>query len=175
MIFKQIDKILAGEKTQTRRVVKDSEFGIRDQWVRSHTKDDVADPRLKWRVGCCYAVVPKRGEAGVWISPNGKWQQPVTYTYDMEWDDDVRHDARGWMKEKGWRPAQIRITGIHMEFLQDITEADARAEGVASVEEYRTLWESINGKNKATRWDANPEVWVLSFELVGAAGEGSRQ
>lgn len=35
-----------------------------------------------------------------------------------------------------------------------------------SVEEYRTLWESINGKTKGARWADNPLVWVLVFEVV---------
>lgn len=61
---------------------------------------------------------------------------------------------------------RIRLTSIRKEQLQDITDADAKAEGVQSVEEYRALWESINGKTPGARWADNPMVWVLTFDLV---------
>lgn len=61
---------------------------------------------------------------------------------------------------------RILLTVIRMEGLHNITEADAIAEGVASVEEYKALWNSINGKTKGARWDDNPMCWVLEFELV---------
>jgi hypothetical protein len=74
-----------------------------------------------------------------------------------------------------------------VERLQDISEADARAEGIeglnyhgqfwrdyslsdseastnpmleSAIESYRTLWESING---AGSWSANQWVWVVEF------------
>jgi hypothetical protein len=70
------------------------------------------------------------------------------------------------LTERGFQPLLIFITNIHHEPLQSITEADARAEGVESVEAYRELWESINGKTKGARWDDNPFVYVLSFEVI---------
>lgn len=74
-----------------------------------------------------------------------------------------------------------RITGIRVERLQDISEADAIAEGVeyyfaglfkdylqpgeiginCPIASYRSLWESINGPGS---WDANPWVWVIETE-----------
>lgn len=60
---------------------------------------------------------------------------------------------------------RIVINRIDQERLQDITEADARAEGVGSVAEYQTLWETIN-KTPGTRWDDNPLVWVYSFSYI---------
>lgn len=74
----------------------------------------------------------------------------------------------------------LEITAVRVERLQDISEADARAEGCTGhwVEEapaadqarfdYRELWEQINGPGS---WDANPWVWVVSFKRVkgGAA------
>jgi hypothetical protein len=77
----------------------------------------------------------------------------------------------------------LELTGMRVERLQDISEADAIAEGIERhrgnwrcytdanagvacrfpVNSYRTLWESING---AGSWDANPWVWVLEFKRL---------
>jgi len=84
----------------------------------------------------------------------------------------------------------LDITGVRVERLQDISEVDAIAEGVAAVssggvtlftttgvncfqtakDAYAALWESINGPGS---WDANPWVWVVSFKrAAGNGGEG---
>lgn len=84
----------------------------------------------------------------------------------------------------------LEITDVRVERLQDISEADAIAEGIDGAfveggrywrnyslsdaeamcapmlnfptESYRTLWESINGPGS---WDANPWVWVIEFKM----------
>lgn len=61
---------------------------------------------------------------------------------------------------------RVVISSIRREYLQDIDEADAKAEGVNSVEEYRALWQSINGKTKGARWEDNPLVFVITFGMV---------
>lgn len=142
MIFKQIDAIRRGVKTQTRREVKAG-----DTFRENHLCKIVGvyrSGRLLWKVGGVYAIVPKRGMKGI---------------------------------------GKIRILEIRRERLQDISEADAIAEGVefeapfysvfvggkrlvfgvSAVEAYRELWESINGRGS---WDKNPYVWVICFEVV---------
>jgi hypothetical protein len=70
----------------------------------------------------------------------------------------------------------LEITGVRVERLKDISEADAKAEGVSAsalVEmkdgspcysaEYRDLWERINGIGS---WEKNPWVWVIEFKQV---------
>ena len=79
----------------------------------------------------------------------------------------------------------LEITGIRVERLQDISEADAIAEGCEmdgnfpkqqpdpsgigevgwddAVEWYSWLWESINGPGS---WDKNPWVWVIEFRRL---------
>lgn len=71
----------------------------------------------------------------------------------------------------------LEVTDVRVERAQDISEADAQAEGVkvdgnghavrddvVNVGGARTafaeLWESING---AGSWAANPWVWVVEF------------
>lgn len=130
MIFRQVDDILSGRKRKTRRVKKNTETCWRRSLFDNSCLAVAVNGRIKWQVGKSYAIVPKRGAAGI-----GR---------------------------------KIRLTAIRCERLHDITEEDAIEEGVASVEEYKALWESINGRTKGARWADNPEVWVLEFELVKA-------
>ena len=72
----------------------------------------------------------------------------------------------------------LEITGVRVERLNSITRSDAMAEGcqgmagdgeencVLPEEEYRDLWNRINGPKS---WDANPWVWVLEFKRVEAS------
>ena len=91
-------------------------------------------------------------------------------------------------KELGWRPSihmprwasriLLEVTDVRVERLQDISEADAVAEGVRNSlhlpggrfakENFEHLWWTINGDGS---WDANPWVWVVEFKRVegGAA------
>jgi hypothetical protein len=78
----------------------------------------------------------------------------------------------------------LQIKSIRVERLQDINEADAKAEGVSidkagfykdylgayKVNPYanpyysfKTLWKLINGMES---WDANPWVWVIEFQRI---------
>jgi hypothetical protein len=74
----------------------------------------------------------------------------------------------------------LEITRVRVQRLQDISEMDARAEGVdydpgeggtfwvpdcgcasdSAVGAFRLLWESINGDGS---WAADPWVWVVEF------------
>ncbi len=72
----------------------------------------------------------------------------------------------------------LEVTAVRVERLQQISEADAIAEGCSVVgnaearnielprEQFATLWKSINGPKS---WDANPWVWVVEFERVLSA------
>lgn len=51
------------------------------------------------------------------------------------------------------------ITGTRLERAQEISEDDARAEGI-SKNIFPALWNSIYGQGA---WDRNPFVWVISF------------
>jgi hypothetical protein len=73
----------------------------------------------------------------------------------------------------------LEVLSVRTERLQDISEADAMAEGIhqsaeravenldypghSPQETYRELFESING---AGSWDANPWVWVIEFRRI---------
>lgn len=168
MIFQQILEILRGQKTQTRRVALPgpSEFG-EHKYEFLDTRNGVPTVlcgrrghqlRIKWQVGRTYAVINKRGLPAVW------WTQDEYGDYIWLNGRIIRNKPS--RQREHFRQMRIRVTGIRKDRLQDITEADAFAEGVASVEEYKALWDSINGKTKGARWSDNPEVWVITFELV---------
>lgn len=80
----------------------------------------------------------------------------------------------------------LQITDIRVERLNEISEEDAKAEGVKThhtklgityydyttgyfnglldaKESFQTLWQSINGPDS---WQANPFVWVISFKKI---------
>ena len=79
-----------------------------------------------------------------------------------------------------WRPSQLMprwacrlvlpLVSVRVERVQDITEEDAKAEGVERIsscktarDSFRALWISIYGQDS---WDANPWVWVAEWDHV---------
>jgi hypothetical protein len=75
----------------------------------------------------------------------------------------------------------LRITDVRVQRLQEISEADARAEGAplelrlldsvrlgataSHTGGFERLWESIHGPDS---WAANPWVWVIEFRRIEA-------
>lgn len=172
--------ILAGNKTQTRRVAK--EFAGRDDL-------DSILARFPNQNGCPY------GQPGDRLWVREKWSSDFAhhYPYDRVWyaaDDDRRHDievrngVRGIYSPESqefvpfrWRPSihmprsacrlVLEVTGVRVERLNNISQEDAELEGVecnmsplSFREHFQRLWEHING---AGSWDANPWVWVVEF------------
>lgn len=185
--------ILAGAKTQTRRVVKpqpSSELLAEYARIRSERGSDRSDAQMLTDcVPCLYGSPGTR----LWVREtwgNGALPgYPPTYFYRA---DDVHSHRDGWATPPGlkWRPSihmpraasriTLEVTGVRVERLQDISEADAMAEGIqriagrytfngglhesrTAVESYRYLWESINGTES---WSANSWVWVVEFRRV---------
>ncbi len=206
--------ILAGTKTQTRRVVKprkDRDMGCTlapheiagevnagryrncpygqpgDRlWVREGFKP-VASGAVKDGYGeVRYGFAYKADNATIWA------ERPTTI-----------HDLTGQpptgpmqFKERAWKPSihmpkrasriMLDVTGVRVERLHALSDADALAEGIdtesevydegeslqaagspASPERYTfaTLWRSINGDSS---WEANPWVWVVEFRRSAA-------
>jgi len=65
---------------------------------------------------------------------------------------------RNWYE---WTDIRIIITRAFQQRLGDISEEDARREGGYTLEEFRSVWEEINGS-----WDPQEVVWVYEFEYM---------
>ncbi|TXE41391.1 hypothetical protein FOT61_11395 [Serratia marcescens] len=109
------------------------------------------------------------------------WQEPGNYGLWSIPDRDTLYEG-------AWRPSihmprwasriTLEITAVRVERLNDISEEDAKAEGVAPSQHiitppealYRVgflkLWQSIYGEES---WSANPWVWVIEFRRVGGS------
>jgi hypothetical protein len=149
--------LLAGTKTQTRRVVKDQTIGER----YSHTCDD-GRVHLEWLgTPCCGSGVWDVPEhSGQVASPYGligdrlwvresHWlfqdeHDPVTgYTPPVLTTEDVEYRADGESTRHRWRPSihmprwasriTLNITGVRVERLQAISESDAMDEGAEPI------------------------------------------
>lgn len=209
IIFKDemIRAILDVRKTQTRRLVKSP----RGYPQYSHCDPFVMPPAVWWWNGKHQRVGVRQecpfGQLGDQMWVGEKWHGPCQwgefhgkfiYRADKpsEWPTNIRPP-----NVAAWKPSinmprfisriTLEITGVRVERLQKINDADAIAEGVeghyieddwywrnylltdedAAVlpmltcpkESFCSLWESTYGK---ASWEANPWVWVIEFKRV---------
>lgn len=168
--------LLDGSKTQTRRVVK----GVALEWLGpdGFTPEFVASPENHL---CPYGQPGDRlwvREAFMHEPADYCWQASVSIP-SRPASTVYRADFPNSQPGEGWKPSihmprklsriTLEITGVRVERLQDISDTDARAEGMpATVANsprvwFASLWQSING---AESWDANPWVWVVEFRRL---------
>lgn len=193
--------LLDGRKSQTRRIL-----GTRTSPRRVNIFDGtwsdsyVLDPgNAEWReryLPCARGDrLYVREQCATW--GRGPEREPVEFPVayaadDPEWDQ-IRYDARN-SKNDEWkiRPSihmprwasrlTLIVTDVRVQRLQEISEADAVAEGIEGDgygawlcyasgpknqthwadprASYRTLWNSLHGPDA---WDANPWVAAISF------------
>jgi hypothetical protein len=153
---------------------------VRETWaIVSHAFDDD---------GLMIDYVPDRPAKKVHEKPfgNGYYSGHSIYAADggFTWgDDDGCVDGRSCWKPSIHMPRwasriTLEITGVRVERLQDISDADAKSEGcwyghgggepdfaVNPSDHFPTLWASIYGEES---WQANPWVWVIEFKRVEA-------
>lgn len=168
--------ILDERKTQTRRVVRG----------HPHTMEPL-------NIGCPYGVPGDR----LWVRETwGQTEQGDEWGY-YRGKADARlpvlfraDDPTGGDDDEYWRPSihmprwasriTLEVIGVRVERVQDISEDDARAEGVTPTAPlgktghavgaeyaaaFAALWDSINGKRAP--WASNPWVWAVEFQRVG--------
>lgn len=173
-----VKAILDGRKTMTRRVIKPQpEYTECSYTVRLRSK-------------CPYGVIGDR----LWVRetyfPN-EGQTP-NIIYKADWND--RHET-GIIFACAWKPSifmprkysriTLEITNIRVERVQEISEEEAKKEGVGDPYDYQDgdyydvldfdgveinkcafagLWDSINGKKYP--WTKNPYVFVIGTKKI---------
>jgi hypothetical protein len=224
-----VQAILAGTKTQTRRIIKSKhESGMFTVFTAKYEPNvpsyyhNRCVRSIDWdeRTVDGGEILCPYGQVGdvLWVREEhyrfGYWEKNgLTKTGRQKWKfkaiaDDVRYfdnspikdihpirksrdkekpGAATWYKRLArFMPRSacrlyLQITDIRVQRLQDISEADAKAEGAKGilcqyagpdshgqgytsyVEGFKQLWQSINGSES---WEANPWVWVISFKQI---------
>lgn len=94
--------------------------------------------------------------------------------------DEMKEYAHSFNK---WRPSIhmpreaarifLRVTDVRVERLQDCGNMQAKDEGCTCSSQFARLWDStVKPADRATLgWEANPWVWVISFERISEEGD----
>lgn len=206
--------ILEGRKTQTRRVAipRHDDKKPCEHWMPSNDRQFMQRhcEHGSEGHGCPYGVpgdrlwVRETWGVGCRPHPMHGWVDGIEYRADVAYLED--HDTLDLYTPKtpdafeydsikpGWHPSihmprwasriTLEITDIRVERVRDITEEDARAEGVNTIPymlpgengiglgldsickpRFKVLWNSINSK-RGYGWDVNPYVWVIGFRRI---------
>jgi hypothetical protein len=190
--------LLDGTKAQTRRAVKPQPVAEHGCWMWSKGKNH--------RFGTMGRPVPPEalalcpyGAPGDRLWVREAWRTHAAFDAIPPRDLTTRslhYEADGKIQSGKLRPGMfmprwasritLEVTGVRVERLQDISEADARAEGINMqprlagyskdagckwepanpIQVFCNLWESLNGQGS---WDANPHVWVVEFRRLERA------
>ncbi|WP_370557325.1 hypothetical protein NMD88_03675 [Edwardsiella tarda] len=152
-----------------------NEDGCPIDWNGHLVKEGGPDAARIYRASC----EQKPGNYGLWSMPDDAFWKPHTddMQYEGSWTPSI-HMPR-WASR-----ITLEITDVRVELLQDITEEDARAEGVinggclscgepepcgcdapdpSAIEGFAHLWRDIYGDDG---WNSNPWVWVIAFRCV---------
>ena len=181
--------IIDGRKTQTRRVVRDAhgDFWDHGAWTPTYYHGGIVwhasgDPPYAHRMErrCPYGGPEDR----LWVRET--WTQAPRGGKMANGEDQVyyRADMSPDVWRGFWRPSifmprwasrlTLEIIDVRVERVQDISEADARAEGCRIPADddtaffstrYRVLWDSLNSK-RGYGWDRNVWVWSLTFRRL---------
>lgn len=209
MSGESVRAIIAGTKTQTRRILKSPHAADADVWSFIPTSGE-------WESGMCgdhgaiahgENVRCPYGEPGgrLWVRETWCMAHPDYHTEeegvrlgrpikDGRWchyaaTDSVEYnDNRSPWRSPLYMPRwasrlTLEMTDVRVERLQDISESDAKAEGIRGTDDippgyisglgedettargaYAHLWNAINGKRAP--WASNPWVWAMTFRRV---------
>lgn len=185
--------ILAGRKTQTRRPITpqpkwEEEPSLCDGlWMGRYRTGDANSG--EWWVEVDEVRVPWQVGSYLWVRET--WADPVGARIAVYKADN----ATAYQGIK-WRPSIhmprwaarliLEVADVRVEQIQDISEEDAKAEGVIPVmedsggatpwgdwievphygEAFAATWDCIYYAKRGLGWDANPWVWVIEFNPV---------
>lgn len=175
-----IQAILAGNKFMTRRIIKTTANNILWNTIIVNRHGGWTDDH-GYPIKCPFGII---GDI-LWVRE--------TFGEDIEtgkifYKADNSEINAGLFTEK-WKPSifmprsasriTLQITDLRVEFLQDISEADAISEGCNATcpdgtedcrnwsarNDFQSLWKKINGNDS---WNENPFVWVIKFNRLTA-------
>lgn len=200
--------IINGRKTQTRRTANFGNREIAKVSTNAEFRSQSPHPLAVDRGGLFHYLRTNENEVLGFSCPYGKpgdrlwvreqfsgpwtWNEipPSGWGWDKS-DVPIWYWADGNPQEGDWtRPKPsihmprrysritLGITDVRLQWLQEISEEDACAEGVTLIDEvcgiyredwhslaaFERLWDSINSKRAP--WDSNPLVWAISFSRV---------
>jgi len=196
--------LLAGTKTQTRRIAKPVKHPDLGNLYDAGALVLEQEPQHVIDRACPYGQPGDRlwVRESFWGCDAPGWGDQPCVVYDDEWHGKEYRPAeiRPWARKFGRIPSihmprdcsrvTLEITAVGVVRLNDISQADAMAEGVWTagaakesgildrspgggvlnhVGAFRNLWEEING---ADAWQANPWVWVVEFRVLHPRTDG---
>lgn len=178
------DAVINGRKTMTRRIIKFSQSDFNYAYVKNfpiigtRVEQGVIDAYASYKLGDIVAVAQSYKESGV--KPEYIVGYPVTAIQSPGWTNKMFTRA-------DLMPHQIRITGIRVERLQDISDEDCLREGIEFHQGSQSYYVDYRKKTGCRAWlgrtpreafaalidkvsvrgtwESNPYVVVYEFEL----------
>ncbi|OVZ72840.1 hypothetical protein [Yersinia intermedia] len=184
-----VNAILSGRKTQTRRIISEKTlhlFGVAASAGECHPIELCDQRSQSYYLDFC--PLGKPGDQ-LWVREAFAAGLCTESTLAYRATHKTEDLEEGWGETIKWTPSihmprwasriNLLITGVRVERLNDISEQDARAEGVKAwrglAEElvggklaFFELWDSIYRQKEGENWQANPWVWVIEFERMEA-------
>ncbi|TMJ17844.1 MAG: hypothetical protein E6G94_01230 [Alphaproteobacteria bacterium] len=203
MAGEMVRAILEGRKTQTRRIIKpqpyeDAKWGtVWEPRGKKPHSPSYSSRNVSWspiteafwdyyrnRGGTPYGVAGDR----LWVRETWfdvrRWERETGLRSGVKENAQYRADFDLPVESRvKWKPSihmprwasriTLEITKVRVERLQDISESDARAEGVHGQDlpmngarfNYSLLWDSLYGKGA---WEQNPWIWAVAFQPIAA-------
>jgi hypothetical protein len=196
LIFRanMVRALLKGRKTQTRRVVKPRKhFSLfSGQWSDSAVllkgNQSWRDEEIRYRVGdriwvreswsgdYVFRDTPPKSRNSFVADGHPYLRETIWYWADGNPENWDYEKPRPSIHMPRWASRlTLIVTDVRVQRLQDISEEDARAEGIftpeigyvnlgkkAPVIQYAMLWNSLHGPDA---WDANPWVSAITFTV----------
>jgi hypothetical protein len=181
ILFKpeMIKAILAGRKTQTRRIVKPQPIIDEESGYAYEGKHRSMYDIHNWKDQFVYDYCRYAPNDVMWVKETFcNFHDGIIYKIDGKHNSIVDNYTYKWKSPLFMPRSAARlflvVTDVRIEKLNDITAEDCIAEGILDSGwiylrdshikwEYTKLWESINGDGS---WNANPWVFVISFSVI---------
>lgn len=183
--------ILEGRKTQTRLVIKPQPKIVHEIYPDSSIETEKLFRSGDQRIHCPYPVGQRLWVKETWGIIRQRKPHPIEHIFYRA----SSPDALSKWKSSIFMPRDLsritlEVTEVRAQRVQNISEEDARAEGIERRTEYsvmrdtdieefsgngvwtiypqmafKFLWDSINAK-RGYSWEINPWIWAISFRKI---------